>query len=134
MLWKLSLPAVTQVMYGIINHNRNWWAHREDKDNIKVSVVCLYLSHAPPMCTMITADSTAVYSVFNRVLPVIVCYKSGIILLNFSPKLSLFRLQPASKMQCHLDKGTSFTPDSFALLPQAWYLRRWCDFAGWQWP
>lgn len=41
------------------------------------------------MCTMITVDSTIVYSVINRVPPVIVCYKSGTILLDFSPKLSL---------------------------------------------
>lgn len=105
-------------------------------DNIKVSVVCLRLSHAQAGCTVIMADRTTDYTVISMVPPVIVCCINGIFLLNFSPflKILLFSFQLASQMHRNWGKGASCTPSSFALLPLAWYFGRWCDFAGWQWP
>ena len=61
---------------------------------IKVSAVCLCLSCARPVCTVIMDDSTTGYGVINRAPPVIVCCVRGIFSPNFgtNPSLLAFNL------------------------------------------
>ena len=64
------------------------------RSSIKVSAVCLCLSCARPVCTVIMDDSTTGYGVINRAPPVIVCCVRGIFSPNFStnPSLLAFNL------------------------------------------
>lgn len=64
------------------------------RSSIKVSAVCLCLSCARPVCTVIMDDSTTGYGVISRAPPVIVCCVRGIFSPNFStnPSLLAFNL------------------------------------------